>query len=84
MCPSGRESSSLSRGTKLKLWAVSSTGRATRLHRVGCRFESYTAHHYWFIGENDYSEIAILTRTGEGVGKREFPAEENYKNRGFL
>ena len=26
------------------LWAVSSVGRASRLHRGGHRFESYTAH----------------------------------------
>ena len=27
--------------------AVSSVGRASRLHREGHRFESFTAHHLW-------------------------------------
>ena len=29
------------------LWAVSSVGRASRLHRGGQRFESFTAHQEW-------------------------------------
>ncbi len=32
------------------LWAVSSVGRASRLHRGGHRFESYTAHQESKVG----------------------------------
>ncbi len=31
-------------------WAVSSVGRASRLHRGGHRFESYTAHQESKVG----------------------------------
>ena len=37
------------------LWAVSSVGRASRLHRGGQRFESFTAH-------QNYGGVAQLVR----------------------
>ena len=43
--PYGIEGSSPSRGTKI-LRAISSVGRAPRLHRGGRRFEPVIAHHF--------------------------------------
>ena len=39
-------------------WAVSSVGRASRLHRGGQRFESFTAHQ----NESDSGGVAQLVR----------------------
>ena len=36
---------------RIKVGAVSSVGRASRLHREGHRFESFTAHHFGGVAQ---------------------------------
>lgn len=43
-------------------WAVSSAGRASRLHREGRRFEPVTAHHVALDQKNDPSGPRELSR----------------------
>ena len=71
--PYGIEGSSPSRGTKF-LRAISSVGRAPRLHRGGRRFEPVIAHH-----ARDVAQSGSASGLGpEGRGFKSLHPDQNY------